>query len=33
MTDKVKSAYEDFNYANADEMLIKVRLVSELPTS
>jgi predicted XRE-type DNA-binding protein len=30
MTAKVKSVYEDLNYANADEMLIKARLVSEI---
>jgi predicted XRE-type DNA-binding protein len=30
MTAKVKSVYEDLNYANADEMLIKARLVTEI---
>lgn len=30
MTVKVKSVYEDLNYANADEMLIKARLVTEI---
>ncbi|MFN0313482.1 MAG: helix-turn-helix domain-containing protein [Burkholderiales bacterium] len=30
MTAKVKSAYEDINYTNADEMLIKARLVTEI---
>lgn len=30
MTAKVKSAYEALNYANADEMLIKARLVTEI---
>lgn len=30
MTAKVKSAYEDLKYANADEMLIKARLVTEI---
>ena len=30
MTVKVKSVYEDLKYANADEMLIKARLVTEI---
>ena len=30
MTAKVKSVYEDLKYANADEMLIKARLVTEI---
>ena len=30
MTTKVKSVYQDLNYANADEMLIKARLVTEI---
>jgi predicted XRE-type DNA-binding protein len=30
MTAKVKSVFEDLNYANADEMLIKARLVTEI---
>jgi predicted XRE-type DNA-binding protein len=30
MTAKVKSVYEDLKYANADEMLIKARLVAEI---
>jgi predicted XRE-type DNA-binding protein len=30
MTAKVKSVYEDLNDANADEMLIKARLVTEI---
>ena len=30
MTAKVKSIYEDLKYANADEMLIKARLVTEI---
>ena len=30
MTTKVKSVYEDLRYANADEMLIKARLVTEI---
>ena len=30
MTSKVKSVYEDLKYANADEMLIKARLVTEI---
>jgi hypothetical protein len=30
MSIKVKSVYEDLNYANADEMLIKARLVTEI---
>jgi len=30
MTAKVKSVYEDLEYANADEMLIKARLVTEI---
>ena len=30
MTSKVKSVYEDLRYANADEMLIKARLVTEI---
>jgi predicted XRE-type DNA-binding protein len=30
MTTKVKSVYEDLKYANADEMLIKARLVTEI---
>ncbi|MGH6820527.1 MAG: helix-turn-helix domain-containing protein [Methylocella sp.] len=30
MTAKIKSVYEDLNYANADEMLIKARLVTEI---
>ena len=30
MTSKVKSVYEDLKYANADEMLVKARLVTEI---
>jgi len=30
MTTKVKSVYEELKYANADEMLIKARLVTEI---
>jgi len=30
VTTKVKSVYQDLNYANADEMLIKARLVTEI---
>jgi predicted XRE-type DNA-binding protein len=30
MTAKVKSVYEDLKYANADEMLFKARLVTEI---
>ncbi len=30
MTVKVKSVYEDLKYENADEMLIKARLVTEI---
>jgi len=30
MTAKVKSVYEELNYTNADEMLIKARLVTEI---
>ena len=30
MTSKVKSVYEDLKYANADEMLIKARLMTEI---
>ena len=30
MTTKVKSVYEDLKYANADEMLIKAKLVTEI---
>ena len=30
MTAKVKRVYEDLKYANADEMLIKARLVTEI---
>jgi predicted XRE-type DNA-binding protein len=30
MISKVKSVYEDLKYANADEMLIKARLVTEI---
>lgn len=30
MTAKVKSVYEDLKYANADEMLVKARLVTEI---
>ena len=30
MTSKLKSVYEDLKYANADEMLIKARLVTEI---
>jgi predicted XRE-type DNA-binding protein len=30
MSAKVKSVYKDLNYANADEMLIKARLVTEI---
>ncbi len=30
MTTKIKSVYEDLKYANADEMLIKARLVTEI---
>ena len=30
MTAKVKSVYQDLGYANADEMLIKARLVTEI---
>ena len=30
MTSKVKSVYEDLKYANADEMLIKARFVTEI---
>ena len=30
MTSKVKSVYKDLKYANADEMLIKARLVTEI---
>ena len=30
MTAKVKSVYKDLKYANADEMLIKARLVTEI---
>jgi predicted XRE-type DNA-binding protein len=31
MTAKARSAYEDLNYANADDMLIKARLATEIP--
>ena len=30
MSTKLKSVYEDLKYANADEMLIKARLVTEI---
>lgn len=30
MTTELKSAYEELKYANADEMLIKARLVTEI---
>ena len=30
MSAKVKSVYEDLKYANADEMLVKARLVTEI---
>ena len=30
MTSKVKSVYENLEYANADEMLVKARLVTEI---
>jgi predicted XRE-type DNA-binding protein len=30
VTAKAKSAYQELNYANADEMLIKARLVTEI---
>lgn len=30
MTSRVKSVYEDLKYANADEMLIKARFVTEI---
>ena len=30
MTTKVKSVYEDLKYANADEMLIKAKLMTEI---